>query len=506
MLARLLGLPLVVLVMGIGAVAMFLPALYASLTDDHRTARVFLYSGILCLVLFSMVAVATSSAPARRAGRRQLISLLATFTLIPVMLAVPFAEVVRDTSFLSAYFEMVSSLTTTGATLFPPERLPPALHLWRAEVGWLGGLFVWVTAVAILAPMNLGGFEVRGGSAQIGRTYTGQGPITRVADFSERVVRYTTILFPLYLGLTLTLWALLSIAGDTPLVALCHAMSVMATSGISPVGGVNGAGAGIGGEVIMALFLLFALSRATFASEERPLGWRSLWRDGELRIGLLIVTVLPLLMATRHWVGAFEFRTESELSAYVETLWGGAFTTISFLTTTGFESVYWSAARGWSGFEAPGLILMGLAVFGGGVATTAGGVKLLRVYALYGHGLRELEKLVHPSSIGGSSHVERRIRRQGAYVAWIFFMLFAMSIAGFMLLFAVMGIDFDEVMVLTIAGLTTTGPLTGAVGTAPVDLTRIGDGARMVFAAAMVVGRLETLAIIALLNPDFWRR
>ena len=148
---------------------------------------------------------------------------------------------------------------------------------------------------------------------------------------------------------------------------------------------------------------------------------------------------------------------------------------------------------------------MGLAVFGGGVATTAGGVKLLRVYALYRHGVREMERLVHPHSVGGSGQAARQIRRQGAYVAWIFFMLFAISVAATMLALSLAGLDFESALILTIASLTTTGPLIDAVGAAPVDLAQIGDAARIVFAAAMVVGRLETLAIIALLNPDFWR-
>lgn len=502
MVARLLGLPLIVLVMGMAAAGMFLPAIHASLIDDHETARSFFYSGVLFCVLFGMVAVAMSAVAIRRQARSHLIALVATFTVIPLILAVPFKEVVPDTSFLNAYFEMVSSLTTTGATVFLPERLPPSLHLWRAQVGWMGGFFVWLTAVAVLAPMNLGGFEVRGASG-IGPGSGAQ--TTAVADTSERLSRYALRLFPVYFGLTLTLWMLLFIAGDRPLVALCHAMSVLATSGISPVGGVGPGGSGIAGEAIMALFMLFALSRLTFAADERPQGWASLRADPELRLGLLFATALPVVMVLRHWLGAIELRTETEVGALVETLWGAAFTTISFLTTTGFESAHWDTARGWSGLEAPGLILMGLAVFGGGVATTAGGVKLLRVYALYKHGLRELEKLVHPHSIGGAGPAERRIRRQGAYMAWIFFMLFAISIAGFMLLFSATGLEFDAVMVLTISGLTTTGPLAGAVGSSPVDLAQIGDAARTIYIAAMVVGRLETLAIIALLNPDFWR-
>ena len=75
------------------------------------------------------------------------------------------------------------------------------------------------------------------------------------------------------------------------------------------------------------------------------------------------------------------------------------FTVLSFLTTTGFVSSEWEAAQGWSGLATPGVILMGLALMGGGVATTAGGVKLLRVFTLYLNGLREMQK-AHSSFIG----------------------------------------------------------------------------------------------------------
>ena len=95
-------------------------------------------------------------------------------------------------------------------------------------------------------------------------------------------------------------------------------------------------------------------------------------------------------------------------------------------------------------------------MIGGGVATTAGGVKLLRVYVLYMHGRRELERLVHPSSIGGSGQRARRLRREGAYVAWIFFMLFAISIAAVMLALSLSGLDFEQSVVLSIAALSTT--------------------------------------------------
>jgi trk system potassium uptake protein len=502
--AQFSDLPFLVILMGIGAAAMFLPAGHALVISDHRTARAFFYSGLLFLVLSSFIAVATSNRTARNPGRSHLLALVAAYTVLPLMLAVPFHEAVRNTSFLNAYIEMVSSLTTTGATLFTPERLAPSVHLWRAQVGWMGGFFVWVTAAAVLAPLNLGGFEVRA------RGGVGQGTavppqISRVADTGERLRRFAGQLLPVYAGLTGLLWLGLVLQGDVPLVALCHAMSTLATSGISPVGGLEGAGSGAAGEALILLFLVFALSRVTFAREERPDGWRSLPRDSELRMAFAIIAAVAVLLFLRHWSGAFERADERDVVSGVEAFWGGLFTVASFLTTTGFVSSDWEVARAWSGLEAPGLILLGLAVFGGGVGTTAGGVKLLRVYALYIHGQREIDRLIHPSSVGGAGPVARQLRRQGAPLAWIFFMLFAFSIAIAMAAFSLAGLDFEAATVLAIAALSTTGPLVEVAGGDALRLDVLPDAAKIVFLAAMVIGRLETLALIALLNPDFWR-
>jgi trk system potassium uptake protein TrkH len=132
-------------------------------------------------------------------------------------------------------------------------------------------------------------------------------------------------------------------------------------------------------------------------------------------------------------------------------------------------------------------------------------VKLLRVYVLVRHGQRELERLVHPSSIGGSGGQARFLRREGAYVAWIFFMLFAIAIAVVMLALALTGLDFESALVLTIAALSTTGPLAGVAADTPLSYAVLPEAAKLILAATMVLGRLETLAIIALLNPEFWR-
>jgi trk system potassium uptake protein TrkH len=197
---------------------------------------------------------------------------------------------------------------------------------------------------------------------------------------------------------------------------------------------------------------------------------------------------------------------EQNLLLALRALWGGVFTTLSFLTTTGFESAEWGTARDWSGLNTPGLIFMGLAMIGGGVATTAGGVKLLRVWALYLNGLREMEKLVHPSSVGHSVGNSRRVRKQGAYIAWIFFMLFALSLTAFSLVFAAFGSSFEDALVISVAALSTTGPLISLAPETEIVLTDLAPAAKLVFCGGMVLGRLEMLAIIALLSSDIWRR
>lgn len=499
---RLTDLPFIVLLTGMGAVAMLIPALHASVTGDDPTARAFFYPALIFLLLFLMVALATRDMTIRRQGRSLLLSILACLIALPLMLAVPLAEAVPDTRFTNAWFEMVSSITTTGMTHFAPERLPPSVHLWRAEVAWLGGFFAWLVAIAVMAPLNLGGFELSS------RAEVGQGAQagTDRIDPGIRLRRYGARLFPIYLGLTMVLWLALYMAGDTPLVALCHAMSTLSTSGISPVDGIGGVRSGLAGELVIFLFFVFALSRVTFLSEERPNGYRSLLEDPEFRLGLGIIGSVTLFLFLRHWLVTFEEGTGYGVTDALLGLWGAVFTVASFLTTTGFESSAWADALAWSGFNAPGTLLMGLTVFGGGVATTAGGVKLLRCYALARHGNREMEKLVRPSSIGMAGRQGRHFRRQGAYVAWIFFMLFALSVACVMSALSLTGgLGFEGTMVLTLSALSTTGPLIEVAGAQPIDLSALNDTSRGILMAAMVVGRLETLAIIALLNPGFWR-
>ncbi len=505
MLARLALLPLIVVLLGMTAVLMWLPAAHAAVMRDLGVARAFFYAGAILMVLTTMLALATVTYAPRNAARSHLATLAGAYVVLPVAMVLPMLIAVPDTSLVNAWFEMLSSFTTTGATVYEPARLAPSVHLWRACVGWFGGFFILLAAYSVLAPLNLGGAEVISGRVP-GRGAKGATQITRIAEPAERITRYALTLFPVYTGLTLLLWVLLLIAGEDGLLALTHAMGTLSTSGISSAEGMQSANAGLAGELLIFAFLLFACTRRALPFTHLADTTLPLWRDPELRLAALLVLLVPIVLVLRHALAELPVDMLETAESAAASLWGAAFTAASFLTTTGYESAYWSSAGLWSGLKAPGMMLLGLAIIGGGVATTAGGVKLLRVYALFRHGERELERIVHPSSVGGQGTEARRLRREGAYMAWIFFMLFAMSIAVTILALSMAGQPFQEALVLSLAALTTTGPLAGTALDQPILYGPLTAPEKAILGLAMIVGRLETVALIALLAPGDWRR
>lgn len=537
----LLRLPLIVILAGIGSLAMVLPGLYAHAQDLHKIGSIFLGCAGLFLLLSVILALSTADEPEGPRARSVLLTMLGTMALLPAMLAVPFAFSLPDTGFFNAWWEMVSCLTTTGASLYSAELLAPPLHLWRALVGWMGGLFMLVAAVALLAPLRVGGFEILAspygrGERFVRLPHSADGraimtPMTmpvqqsEVADPVYRVIRTGRVVLPLYAGLTGLMWVILLMLGEPGLVALTRAMGTLSTSGISPVNGPAGQGSGVSGEVVIFLFLIPALSRRFWpGGGELKVSARML-DDPELRMAAGAVLMVSVLLFARHFFGAIGVSPTGAVGV-LETLdsaasaaWGGIFNGLSYLTTTGWNSLEWQGARNWSGLSSPGLMLAGLAMMGGGVATTAGGVKLLRVYALARHSERELEKIVHPNSIGGGGVMARRLRREGAYLAFIFFMLFAITLSVVVMMISVQEIEFDSATILSIAALTNTGPLAGAIPLTPVFQGSAGmagapwqgwaglpAATKAILAGAMVVGRLETLAILALFSPEYWRR
>jgi trk system potassium uptake protein TrkH len=500
--ARLAELPLLVVLLGATGVLALVPAIHAVATDDHEVARGFFYASLILMVLTAMLGIATAGYSPRDSGRSHLAALVGAYAVLPLAMTLPMVEAVPDTSLSNAWFEMISAFTTTGATAYAPDRLSPSVHLWRALVGWFGGFIILLAAYAILAPLNLGGVEVATGRVP-GRSAPGLAQLGRAGDAADRLTRFAWRILPVYAGLTLALWLGLLVMGEQGIDALIHAMGTLSSSGISGQVALAEGSAGRLGEVLIFLFLVFAMTRRALPgmhADRVPLR-----ADPEMRLAALVVSGVTALLFLRHFFIA-EGSAGEDAGTVLSALWGILFTAASFLSTSGYVSGDWEAARLWSGADTSGLVLMGLAIFGGGIATTAGGVKLLRVYALLRHGERELDRVIHPSSVGKGGAEARRISLDGAQIAWVFFMLFGISIAVVVALLTLLGQAFEPALVLAIAALTTTGPLADHGGSAAVAFGLLSDPVKLVLGLAMVVGRLETLALLALVLPGGGRR
>lgn len=505
MFARLAELPLLVVLIGLSGSFALLPALYAVATDQTALGRGFFYSALIILIGTVMLGIATAAFTPRDQGRSHLAALVGAYAVLPLVMALPMLETVPDTTVVNAWFEMLSALTTTGASVYPADRLPDAVHLWRATVGWFGGFLMLLAAYAILAPLNLGGSEVASGRVP-GRGAFGAAQVSRTAEPGERLTRFSLQLFPVYIGLTLGLWVALLIAGDGGVTALIHAMGTLSTSGISGQTALGTSGSGRLGEVLILAFLIFAITRRALPGTGLSENRRPLFGDPELRLAGLILLAVTTILFLRHWLVADASIVPVENDGALPSLWGILFTATSFLTTTGYVSAEWQTGAAWSGIGTPGLVLLALATIGGGTATTAGGVKLLRVYALLRHGERELERIIHPNSIGSGGTDARRLRQGGAQLAWVFFMLFAVSIAVTVALLALLGVAFEPALVLALAALTTTGQLAEHGTVQPILFADLSISVKAVLGLAMIVGRLETLALLALILPGRSRR
>ena len=494
--------PLVSTVAFFAGLSMVVPAIHAAINEELATGRAFFYSGLLVAFFSAILGIAVSSLNPMSAPGARLLELFIVYCCLPLVLAVPLASATNGISFADLYFEMVSCLTTTGATyLSDHPELPSTIHLWRAQVGWMGGFLVWVTIAAFMEPLRISGFELiskDSGDAGFSREGAGSHEFGRL----RRNVRF---LLPWYLGLSMTVWLWLLLAGESPMSALLAAMGTISTSGIHLEGGIVQASGGFAGELILFVFLLLALSRLL----KPAAGWTTRVRlipdDLELRIAAILVVGTIIVVLVLEWPEIVSARTRHDLVNAVNSIWAATFTTVSFLTTTGYASVAWSGSEGWQGSSLVSLLLLGAAFVGGGATTTAGGLKLLRVAVLLKLASTEVAKLSQPSAVKPLLGIEV-FRADASVAAGQFLMLLLFSMAIGVTVLAAFGNEFRTSLALSIAALSTTGPLPHSVLGPHFCYGELGALTKLVLSFLMILGRLELLALIALLNPIAWRR
>jgi trk system potassium uptake protein TrkH len=185
-------------------------------------------------------------------------------------------------------------------------------------------------------------------------------------------------------------------------------------------------------------------------------------------------------------------------------IWGNFFTVFSFITTTGYVSSYWEEFQYSVDTPHVTMVLLGLCLFGGGLATTAGGIKLMRISILFSALSAETGKLTHPSSIHGTN-LNLKNLEISSFMAWIFFMLFLVSLAVVTIVLSMFGMFFEDAVVLAVACLTSTGPLIDVVGVNSSMISELPYFSKLVLVASMILGRIEILLALSVINSALRR-
>ena len=486
------SLPLVISLLAFLVMTMLIPATYGLIFGEVHQGRTFLYAVILGLFSLTFIWLAVRNNPKLSKRHTDLWSLLAFFIIFPIALAVPFQESLQSGKIIDAYLDLVSVITTTGLKVYPDSYLTLTLVVWRVCLGWICGFLMWVFAWSIFAPLNLGGFElleIKGNQEAASK----KGFIDRSRLPSEKFWSEAVRLVPVYVGITVFCSIALLISTREPSFAVLRAMSTVATFGIY----LPGEGArGYTGELILAIFMLFALSRATFSGHSFKKNYFELFFDREFRLGSAIFFCATII------IFCITLKTEFEFSQVVKVLWGACFTSISFLTTTGLVSEF--LPSDFITFIEANLILSALAMFGGGVATTAGGIKLLRIYILSVHYRSEVHHLLSPAQVINGQNDFKVKNYNNAMLACVFFMVFILSFALITLGLTLTGSNVSEAATLTLGTITNTGPIIDQFKATSMPIIEFEFLAKIILVISMVLGRIEVLALLALLNPDIY--
>lgn len=489
--------PLVITVFFSG-IAMLVHAVAGLLAEESDIARAFLLSGSSLVVLAIFAGIALANKRPSSTVQSKLLRLLATIVCLPVPLSAPLIMCMPSVPMLDIYFEMVSCLTTTGATVLPEgERLPDVIHLWRGTVAWIGGFIVLSTAIALIMPAKTAGLAESARSSSSRNAAYSTGRRGRTARTSR--------LFLAYSGATLLLLVGLIALGENPLDSLIHAMSTISTSGVSADGQLAMPGSTAGAEILITLFLILAVTGVFFATARPSSLARMTVKSSEFWLALVIVGLACLFVLIHQALilldGVYGFQVAA---TFFDALLGTVFTVFSFMTTTGFQSAFWIEPTGGPRENYVGIGLTFLALIGGGVISTAGGTKLIRILALTELGMTEIKKMVHPSSTGPASGFSG-LRKEELIACGALFMLFVLSTVFVMVSLAIAGKEFEPSLVVAVSMVSSTGPLAETVLGNGFSFGEFGSGIKLALAGAMIIGRLELVALIAILSSALRR-
>jgi len=462
--------------------AMFVPAAL-DFADGSDNAGPMALAAFLTTVSGRILAL-VSHRPARQGLSRQQAFLLTAlvWVALPVFGALPFVLGHPQASYTDAFFEAMSGLTTTGATVFfDLETMPRGVLLWRALLQWFGGVGIVVVAMVFLPILKVGGMQFFRSEA-----------FDLAGDILPRAVEVAGSLFWIYVALTVGCMLGYSAAGMSSFDALAHAMTTVSTGGLGTRDDSFASFPPASHYVAVVFMVLAALPFLRFMQRSRGVA-RPLLADIQIQAFCAIVLVVSAAVAL-SLIGQGLLTGEQ---AFRESL----FNVTSIMTGTGYASADFN---GWGGF--PVALFFIVALIGGCAGSTSCSAKVFRYQILFAALLQQIRRIHNPSGVFPLRYDRRVVDPEVLSSVMAFFFVFVSALAVWAMLLSMLGLDALTAISGAVAALANVGPGLGPVIGPAGNYAGLPDAAKWILSAGMLLGRLEFLSILVLLTPVFWRR
>jgi len=467
------------------AFTMLVPFLFAWIGDDRALAG----DGQAMLITAGAgVALVLSTTRYRRELQPRDGFLLVTlvWTVLPAFATLPLMFHLPGLSFTYAYFETMSGLTTTGATVLSGlDDLPLSINVWRHLLVWIGGMGILVLVVAILPLLGVGG-------SQVFKAETA-GPI-KEAKLTPRIADTAKALYAMYFGLSIVCFFAYRWAGMSWSDAFLHMCSTMGLGGFSS----HEASFGYWNSPVIEYTAVFFMVLAGFNFSMHFLAWRRrsltvYLGDPESKAYVITLVVACVVVGVfllyrgvyPDWETSFRY---------------AVFNVVSVATTTGYASTDYNQ---WPTF-APILMLF-LCGFATCAGSTGGGIKMIRGLVLLKQARREMSRIVHPRAVNPIVIGEQVIENKVIFAVLAFMLVYGAALTSLTFLLMLLGLDAITAFTAIVACLNNTGPGLNVVGPAS-NYGTLSPFQIWTCTFAMLIGRLELFTVLVLLTPMFWRR
>jgi trk system potassium uptake protein TrkH len=465
------------------AATMLIPVL-VDLHAGNRDWSAFVKSAIFTAVLCGLVSLATSNPVIRFTPRLGFLLIVTIWLTAAVLGSLPLYFSALPISFAKAFFESMSGITSTGATVLTGlDAMPRGILMWRSLLCWFGGLGFIGLGLLLLPSLRVGGIQLLHMES---------------SDKSEKVLprihQIATGIILAYVSLTLACTLLYFAAGMGMFDAINHGMTTVATAGFSTHDSSLGFYAHNRAILIMAtvFMVLGALPFVLYIKAVMPQRLVSL-ADPQVTLFFIIVIGFSIFLAI-----ALKLETGIGVG---DALIAASFNLVSIITTTGFATEDYTR---W-GSEALGIFFL-VTFVGSCAGSTSGGIKLNRLIILWQLGSASLTRLIMPNAIIKMRYGRSEITQDVAQSALLFIFLYMSSLVIGATILTILGNDLGTSFTGALTALSNVGPGFGETIGPAGNFSTLGDPSLIVLSYLMLAGRLEIITVVILFTRRFWSR